>query len=93
MHKKEYVFIADIFADQVAGGGELNNEEVIQELSKEYIVKKIHSHLVTKNYLVENIKNNIIVSNFIALSEEHKSFLADKRERAQKHRKLFLELL
>ena len=41
----EIIFIADFFADQILGGGELNNEELIKMLiADEHKVKKLNSH-------------------------------------------------
>ena len=40
------VFIADFFVDQILGGGELNNEELITILQEDgHTVQKIQSHL------------------------------------------------
>jgi hypothetical protein len=62
------VFIADFFVDQVLGGGELNNEELIEMLIKDgHEVKKINSHLVTANFIEENRDSKFIVANFVNL--------------------------
>ena len=46
------VFIADVFAEQTAGGGELNNEEFINICTGlGHKIKKINSHLVSIQYL------------------------------------------
>ncbi len=65
------VFIADFFADQLLGGGELNNEELIKILDESsHQVTKISSHLVTP-YCIETHKNaKFIVANFVNLSQE-----------------------
>ena len=70
-------FLADFFAEQVAGGGELNNDVLINELrSHGHTVQCVNSHLVDN---VDSLYNkNIIVSNFINLSEKHKKDLQDK---------------
>ena len=72
-----YVFIADFFADQVPGGGELNNEELISILRENHDVKKVNSHLVSKQYLENNLTAKYIISNFINLSEECKKYLIE----------------
>ena len=72
-----YVFIADFFADQVPGGGELNNEELISILREDHDVKKVNSHLVSKQYLESNLAAKYIISNFINLSEECKKYLIE----------------
>ena len=69
------IFIADYFIDQVFGGGELNNEELINLLKLHGSVKKINSHLVSTNFLSENVNCKFIISNFINLREDCKHFL------------------
>jgi len=73
------VFIADVFADQVAGGGELNNKEFIEIcISKDHAVTEIKSHLVTVEFLKRNLDSKFIIGNFINLSEDCKSFLTEQ---------------
>jgi len=77
----EFVFIADFFADQIAGGGELNNEEAIDLLKlRGHNVARVNSNSVTPNYLRENLDKKFIIGNFIGLSEESKSALVDDAE-------------
>ena len=77
----EFVFIADFFANQIAGGGELNNEEAIDLLKKRgHAVIKINSHLVTPDYIAKNLNKKFIVGNFINLSEKCRSALIDQTE-------------
>ena len=60
------IFIADFFVEDVLGGGELNNHELINMLiSDGRSVKKIHSHMVTENFIEENRNSKFIVANFI----------------------------
>ena len=48
---KKVIFIADFFADQIAGGGELNNEELIDLLrEKKYNVEKSILTVITDGY-------------------------------------------
>ena len=68
-------FIADFFTDQVQGGGELNNEIIIDILRKKYDVEKINCHLMTMENIVENKGLFFIISNFINLSEEKKDYI------------------
>jgi len=71
------LFIADFFADQVPGGGELNNKVLIEKLYKRgHTVRRFNSHLVTHMDLLYN--ENIIVSNFVNLSEENKKDLQNR---------------
>lgn len=74
------VFIADYFTDQVLGGGELNNEELIGLLAQDgHEVKKINSNLVTRGFIEDNKKNSFIIGNFIGLSQECIRSLYDKQ--------------
>jgi len=75
---KKYIFIADFFADQMLGGGELNNEELINLLKLDNTVEKVNSHFVSESFLSENINSNFIVSNFINLKQECKQYLQNK---------------
>ena len=71
----KYVFIADFFVDQILGGGELSNEELIQKLGETEHVTKINSHLATVDVLREHPEARFIVSNFVNLPEDSKKFL------------------
>ena len=73
------LFIADFFAEQVLGGGELNNEELISILaSKGHQILKTNSHFVTPELLSENRDANFIIANFINMSPELIPALYDK---------------
>jgi hypothetical protein len=62
------VYISDFFANQVLGGGELNDEELLSELKKTGAeVIKMNSHMVSDSNI--NVGDKVIVSNFINLSE------------------------
>ena len=72
------IFIADFFAHQVSGGGELNNKILIDTLNeKGYSIKTVNSHLVTKNFLIENRLCKYIIANFINLPEGCKEYIQD----------------
>lgn len=71
-------FVADLFANQILGGGELNNDVAIIELAKTYNIKKINSHLVDLNFLKQNKNASFIVSNFINLTQESKDYLSNE---------------
>lgn len=70
------VYVADFFASQVLGGGELNDQELLRLLKSEgYNIYKYNSSRVTKEIL-ENHKNDFfIVSNFVQLRWEHREWL------------------
>lgn len=76
------VFIADFFAQQVPGGGELNNHELIQILRKRGIeVLEINSQNVSPSFLQQQPKSSkYIVANFVALSEESKRVLEAQKQ-------------
>lgn len=77
---KKIIFIADVFLEQIVGGGELNNEEIIKKLKLlNYEVIKINSSLVTKNFVNENINNFFIIANFIGLKPEVKEYLINTK--------------
>ena len=76
LNSNNVLFIADYFAHQVCGGGELNNDVLIEQMYKRgYTVQCINSHLVTQAHLCFS---NIIVSNFVNLSEQNKKNLQSK---------------
>ena len=68
-------FIADFFADEINGGGELNNEELINILASTHDVTKVKS----VDFLPEHIEKDTkyVVCNFLGLREESKSALKD----------------
>jgi len=56
------VFIADFFTDQVLGGGELNNEELIGLLVQDgHQVKKVNSAIATRGFIEDNRDNYFII--------------------------------
>jgi hypothetical protein len=68
---KEIIFIADFFSDQVLGGGELNNDELINLLIKKNVhVKKNNSSLVDRQFIDENIDKFFIIANFCFLNHD-----------------------
>tara|TARA_R110000744_G_scaffold99591_7_gene192141 strand:- start:7869 stop:8714 length:846 start_codon:yes stop_codon:yes gene_type:complete len=72
----DVVFIADFFADQINGGGELNNEILIQLLvEKGYSVKKINSNLVNIDFLKNRNKSKFIIANFVNLFPDCKQYI------------------
>ena len=55
---RSVVFISDFFVEQVLGGGELNDSELIKMLQqKNTDVTKIQSHMVDQEFL-ESKKDN-----------------------------------
>jgi hypothetical protein len=73
----DILFIADFFADQISGGGEINNDVLIHKLQCQgYSIRRINSHQVNCFDLTH--PKNIIVSNFVNLSEANKKKLQDR---------------
>ena len=59
------IFVADFFAEQVLGGGELNNEELIAILkAQEHEIAKINSSQVTAELIRNNKDCKFIIANF-----------------------------
>ena len=74
------VFIADFFADQILGGGELNNEELINILSSEgHSVEKINSHAITNEFVEQKSDHKFIIANFVNLPHGTKELFYDKQ--------------
>lgn len=69
----KFLFLADFYADQVNGGGELNNEVLIEYLSRNNEVLKKNTFNFSFEESYKNYK--IIISNFIGLSEDQKNNL------------------
>lgn len=73
---KKVIFIADFFANQVAGGGELNNEEAIKLLEKKgYKVAKLNSRNCTADLLKNCRQYFFIIANFVELNKDCLDYL------------------
>lgn len=77
----KFLFVADIFLSKnFIGGGEANNEELIQLLrDRGYKVQKILSNQLTSTFVNSSADVNYIIANFIGLSEEVKHSLQNKK--------------
>ena len=71
------IFIADFFVEQIPGGGELNNEEVIKILNVNSNVIKKQSHLVSLSFLRDNKHCKFIIANFVNLAPLEKKFIQE----------------
>ena len=71
----KFVFVADFFAEDVAGGGELNNEEAISLLREEFEVIKKKSALIDLSFLKKNKDSFFIVSGFLGMRPDVKQAL------------------
>ena len=88
----KFVFIADFFVNEIIGGGELNNEELINILiDRKLSVKKINSHLVTVDFIEAHKECNFIISNFINLSPKCCEALYDKKYVIYEHDHKYLK--
>jgi glycosyltransferase involved in cell wall biosynthesis len=72
------IFIADCFVNDVLGGGELNNEELIKSLiSRDWEIEKKYSSTINVAFLKKNEKASYIISNFIGLNSSCKDWLTE----------------
>ena len=72
-------FVADVFAEDIQGGGELNNEEAINLLCKRgFSVEKKRTTEITRDFIEENKESKFIIGNFIGLSEECKKKFSER---------------
>ena len=86
------IFIADFFANQVVGGGELNNNELIELLkSQGFEVECVNSHLVSPKFIKENHSNRFIVANFANLSKISKTELVNNKYVIYEHDHKYLK--
>jgi hypothetical protein len=84
---KKIVFISDFFSNQIVGGGELNDKELIDILKTRNTIKTINSHLVDQQTIEYYDRNGFVflISNFFNLSEETKTKLLDKKYLIYEH--------
>ena len=76
----KFVIVADFFLDDIVGGGELNNEELIRRLLfNGHDVHKIRSHKVDTKFIDSSSNLNYIISNFWNLSDNSKKALQNKK--------------
>jgi hypothetical protein len=71
-----FVYISDYFADEILGGGELNDKELLLILSNHgHKIIKYKSIAVTANIIEQHKDACFIVSNFVFLSPDVVSLL------------------
>ena len=75
---KKICFIADFYSDQINGGGETNDSNLIKHLNKIYSVTCLNS----SNTQIDSISNydSFIIGNFINLSEQVKTYLINNKK-------------
>ena len=87
-----FVFVADFFSDQILGGGELNNEELINLLiSDGHQVKKIKSSVITTNFIEKNKNSRFVIANFVGLTKECIAALYNKKYVIYEHDHKYLK--
>lgn len=74
----EVVFISDFYRNQILGGAESNDENLISYLSTLYETKCLKSSDVKIGDIAD--AKNIIVSNFIFLSDEVKQYMVSNKK-------------
>jgi hypothetical protein len=77
VHK--YIFVADFFADEVPGGGEINNEELINILvSRGNLLLKRKSQSLKVEDIRAHSGSRFIIANFVGLAEDVKIALSQE---------------
>ena len=76
---KKIIFVADFFANQISGGGELNNDEFIKiALLRGIDIRPVKSEIVTVEFLRQNKDHIFVIANFINLNSNSISYLIDE---------------
>jgi len=90
---KDFIFIADFFVNNILGGGEIHNEELIKILQSQNQcdVKKMYSNKVTVSFLRKHKDHNFIVANFLGLTEEVKEELQGLKYAIYEHDHKYLK--
>tara|TARA_R110002110_G_scaffold260534_1_gene476324 strand:+ start:419 stop:1282 length:864 start_codon:yes stop_codon:yes gene_type:complete len=74
-----YIFISDFFAEDIVGGAELNNEELIKILkNRGNEVTKRHSHKADPRFILTHLNHRFIISNFVNLPSESLRLISQK---------------
>lgn len=72
--KHNISFVVDFFSNEINGGGELYNQEIINFLiQNNFSVETIKSQFLTLEYIKKNKDNIFIIGNFILLKPECKT--------------------
>ena len=73
---KKIIFVADFFANQIPGGGELNNDEFIKlVLSRNVDIRPAKSEIVNVEFLKQNKDHTFVIGNFINLNSSSVEYL------------------
>lgn len=71
-------FVADYFADEIPGGGEVNNDELIKLLSADHTVLKVKSRNLDPAAIENKIVDFYILSNFLELTYQSYTHLIER---------------
>jgi hypothetical protein len=76
----KFIFFADFFADEILGGGEINNEEIANALRRRghSVIETRCAHAIAE-HVAENWDSCFIVGNFIHMLDEVKEALMQVR--------------
>ncbi len=77
---KKIIFVSDFFSNQISGGAELNDDEIIKHFLNKTEVKRIQSHEVDQKFLRDNKECFFIISNFCNLSFQAREILTEELE-------------
>ena len=75
--KPSIAFVADVFADEIPGGGEVNNDELIKLLSADYRMLKVKSRNLDPVAIEYGLVDYYIISNFIQLGQRCRNALIE----------------
>ena len=64
--EKQIIFVADLFAEQYAGGAELTSDALIE--ASPTLVKKVHAKNLTVEFLQQNVDAFWIFGNFSSIN-------------------------
>ena len=69
---KKLVYISDFFVEEIAGGAEINDSILLDYISKDHKVVKLHSKEVTSKHINLYLKSGFkfLISNFVLLNIE-----------------------
>jgi len=78
LSKIKIIYISDYFVNEVLGGGELNDHELLSILENNgHEIVKLKSNTVDIKILKTNKSNGFVISNFINLSKECRNYLSN----------------
>lgn len=64
---RKVLYVSDFFYEEIAGGGEANDKELLEILSKKYTIAKYKSANVSLD-IIKKHKDSLILSNFVLIN-------------------------